>query len=435
MSRRHHAKPGRARQGQAIDRQEAAALLRAARAGAIEPLDDSTEWALTALPGCRHARRLAIQRLLQAGDTEAADALITQGLLIRPTDPLLTRLRAESLFMQGETRLAEKEIGLALDRRAHHCATLLLAARIAAARGDHPQAVALLQRAEAQKPHRDEIKAMLTQALLDAGCVERAEQALHTMDRPAPALCARVLAARGRLLEAIDLLEAARLEEIEAADQQNAELLCELIDLLERVGDMSRLRRLLEEITIQGKPHRAVLVRVGVAWLTLGAFATAIRQMALISRPGPRQRDALAVLVVAAAMAGRGRLAERALRRLQQTSAGTDPVAMADLWRRALTARLFSDQYDPQKAGADRNASLLQPLLHSALETFSAEPASREEGPGGASGAELNRHRAMCLAAMGRSREAAAIFPDALPAEEPPAQTTTPRTMPARRAA
>jgi len=435
MSRHRHAIPGQARQGQAIDRNEAAALLRAARAGAVEPLDDSAEWAFSALPGSRHARRLATQRLLQAGDTEAADALITQGLLIRPTDPLLTRLRAESLFMQGETRLAEKEIRLALDRRPQHCATLLLAARIAAARNDHPRAVALLQRAEAQKPRRDQIKALLTQALLDAGCAERAEQTLHTMNRPSAALCARVLAAQGRLLEAIDLLEAARLEEIEAADHQAVELLCELIDLLERVGDMSRLRRLLEEITVQGEPHRAVLVRIGVAWLTLGAFATAVRQMALISRPGPHQREALAVLVVAAAMAGRRRLAERALCRLQQTPAGTDPVAMADLWRRALTARLFSDQYDPQKAGADRNASLLQPLLRSALETFSAEPASREEGSGGASGADLNRHRAICLAAMGRSQEAAAIFPDTPPPEEQPAPATAPQAPPARRAA
>lgn len=434
MSRRRHGIPRREKPDQTLDREQAAALLRSARAGGLDAHSDSADWALSALPGNRHARRLAIQRLLHIGNTDAADALITQGLLIKPTDPLLTRLRAESLLMQGETRLAEKEIGLALERRARHCATLLLAARIASARGDHPRAVILLQRAMAVKPQRDEIKPLLVQVLLDAGSPQRAEKTLRTMKRPAPTLRARVLAAQGRLLEAIDLLESARRAGAGTGQPDSAELLCELIGLLERVGNMARLRRLLEELGERSDLDRAVLLRIGIAWLTLGAFTTASRLMAAISHPGPRQRDALAVLVVAAAMAGRRRLGERALDRLQQTPAGADPVMMADLWRRALTARLFSDQYDPRKAGSDRNASLLQPLLRSALKIFDAERAAAGRLRGDAK-PQLNRHRAVCLAAMGRTREAAAVHGGSPAPEETAPVAPVDEAPPTRKAA
>jgi hypothetical protein len=136
---------------------------------------------------------------------------------------------------------------------------------------------------------------------------------------------------------------------------------------------------------------------------------------------------------VAASMAGRHRLARRALHRLQETPAGADPTVMADLWRRALTARLFSDQYDPRKAGADRNASLLQPLLRSALKTFDARRAALA-GSSSIGQDELNRHRAVCLAAMGRMREAAAAWPDAPAAGPlPPARAEEP--APRRKAA
>jgi hypothetical protein len=107
---------------------------------------------------------------------------------------------------------------------------------------------------------------------------------------------------------------------------------------------------------------------------------------------------------------------------------------MADLWRRALTARLFSDQYDPRKAGADRNASLLQPLLRSALEVFDARRAALAEARGGEA-EELNRHRAVCLAAMGRTKEAAFAWPGASAAAETPAPAVAEDPPPRRKAA
>ncbi|MDY7109984.1 MAG: hypothetical protein SYC29_15235, partial [Planctomycetota bacterium] len=405
MSRPSREKTGRALPEGTVDHGQAAELLRAARAAGLDTRNDSVEWALSMLPWNRHVRRLAIRRLLHAGNTDAADALIAQGLLIEPTDPVLTRLRAESLLMQGDTRLAEKEIALALEKRPRHCGTLTLAARIASARGDHPRAVALLRGAEAERPSSDAIKARLVRTLLDVDCPEEAEKTVRAMKCPTATLRARVRAARGRLLEAIDLLESARAENAWAGEADPPELLTELIDLLERAGHLARLRRLLVELTEQENTDRAVLARVGIAWLTQGAFTTATRLMGSLSGPGPGQRDALAVLVVAASMAGRRRLARRALHRLQETAAGADPAVMADLWRRALTARLFSDQYDPRKAGADRNASLLQPLLRSALEVFDRRRASLADAAGGEA-EELNRHRAVCLAAMGRTREA-----------------------------
>ena len=58
MSRRRHGIAHRQQPDQTIDRSQAAALLRAARAAGLDAHSDSADWALSALPGNRHARRL-----------------------------------------------------------------------------------------------------------------------------------------------------------------------------------------------------------------------------------------------------------------------------------------------------------------------------------------------------------------------------------------
>ncbi len=403
---------------QTIDRAEAARLLREVRSAGEDRIDEAIEWAFAALPERKHVRRLAVQRHLENGNTEMADALAAQGLLLRPTDPSLAMLRARSLLMQGEPRGADREIELVLSQRPNHCATLLLAAEIAFVLKDYPRAISLLHRADRVKPNRDDIAALQVQTLIDADCVKRASTVLDSMRKPSPVLRARLLKAQGRVLEAVELLAGQTEAGASAGD---VEITHELIDLLERLGNHPRLSSVLLKV---GPDQPEVLVRAGAGWLSLGWFATAVLHLAPLRNVGRYRRDALAVITVAASMLGRMRLAELALARLQQTPSGADPIEMAHLWRRALTARLFSDQCNPQQAGADRNASLLQPLLRTAVEVFASQPRTRPGVMRGAGGADIQRHRATCLAAMGRTKEATEALSKMLAPEvvEPKAQ-------------
>jgi hypothetical protein len=110
--------------------------------------------------------------------------------------------------------------------------------------------------------------------------------------------------------------------------------------------------------------------------------------------------------MVASSMSGRKTLADRALVRLNQSAKALEPSAIADLWRRGLAARTMRDQFNPLKAGADRNASLLRPLLESAVERFAEASPIRAARRHTMRSAELDRHRAACLSALGREREA-----------------------------
>jgi len=432
MTRPSPHRDARPAQAPTIDRAEAAGLLRAARTAGPEQVDEAVGWAFAALPDHKHARILAIERHLAQGDTEMADVLLTRGLLLRPTDASLTRLRARSLLMQGDAAEAGKEIRLALVQRPRHVATLLLAAEIARQLDDLPRAVSLLQRALRRQPERDHNKALLTQALIDAEQLDQAEGVMRSMRRVPPVLRARLLRAQGRLLEAVELLDRSRTGS-PALDAGRQDIVCELIDLLEHMGDFAGLRALMDEVDAK---QSEVLIRAGVACLTLGRFRVAALHMSRLRRAWPHRREALSVLVVAAAMLGRLRLAERALSRLHRTPAGADPPFMADLWRRALAARLFNDQCHPLRAGADRNVSFLQPLLRSAVEVFASACA---RGPGDpaslARQARLHRHRAVCLAAMGRNTEAAAALTDALGPERRPSPPAEPKPRGLRKAA
>ena len=103
--------------GWCVDAPAAAQLLNLARTAAPEKRDDAVDWAFAAMPDHKHPRLLKIRQLLDARDCQAADALLTQGLLQRPTDPSLSLLRAESLLIQGKARAANREIRLVLRRR------------------------------------------------------------------------------------------------------------------------------------------------------------------------------------------------------------------------------------------------------------------------------------------------------------------------------
>ncbi len=409
--------------GGSIGRLEAAHLLRASRSASPEQIDEAVDWAFAALPDRKHARLIAIRRMLHHGDTAMADAQISQGLLQKPTDPSLTLLHAQSLFMQGQPRRAEREIRLVLKQRPQHKATLLLAAEIADTLGQYPDAIDRLERALERDPDSDLIKSRLVQILLNAKCVNRAREVLRKMKSPMPVLEARVLREQGRIVEATDLLETARQTGPDGqATSTYCKTLCELIDLLEHSGSLPRLRELLREISEDPAADDATKVRVGKAYLTVGEFRTAARRMAGFRRKERSQPDAMAVLVVAAAMLDRMKLAELALARLQRTPVGANPRIFTDLWRRAQTARLFLDQHSSQKAGADRNTSLLRPLMQSALDALQSSSAGTSLASQGISPNRLAHHQGALLTALGRVRDAAAVLARSMPDFEPSEQ-------------
>ncbi|MHC4785394.1 MAG: tetratricopeptide repeat protein [Planctomycetota bacterium] len=277
MSGRSPSAPATVRDGRDdLGRERAARLLRDARrlgpegrqnlAGA--DADEAVEWAYSTMPDSLGARRLKIQMLLRQGNLEAADTLIAQGLLQRPTNASLSYLRARSLFAQGKLAPARRELRLVLAKRPRHRGTLELAGRVAFGLGDRRCTVALLERAERRRPD-DGIRSLLTEVWLESGRPDMARAVLRRMAAPTALLQARVLRAEGRLLEARETLEKAARN---AATSDRADITTGLISLLEETSDLQRLRRTLEPVGID---QPAVLARAGLSWLGMGAFHTA----------------------------------------------------------------------------------------------------------------------------------------------------------------
>jgi tetratricopeptide (TPR) repeat protein len=379
-----HPATTRANRG-SLDREAAARLLRDARSN---DADDAVEWAYLTIPECLGARRLKIRMLLRQGNLEAADALIAQGLLQLPTNASLSYLRARSLFAQGKLEPAGRELRLVLAKRPRHRGALELAGRVARGLGDARRAVALLERAERRRPD-DQIRSLLVEAWLDGGRPNMARKVLRRMAAPTALLRAGVFRAAGRLLEARELLEQAAADPT-AAD--HTDVMTELIDLLEETSDLQRLRRVLEPVDTD---RPAVLARAGMAWLTMGAFHTAAVHMAKLARVRGFRAQALLVLMVAAAMVNRSRLADRALERLRRIAEPIDQTTVAQAWGRGLLGRLLLDQCSARKAGADPHTGRLRQLLQDASGVF-AEALASEESPSKRQRRHLQRHLAVC---------------------------------------
>jgi tetratricopeptide (TPR) repeat protein len=384
----------------AIDRREVARLLRIARRAGDDERVEVIDWAFAACPESRQVQRLKIESLIACSDLDHANALIARALLLRPHDPTLSLLRARVLLARGQGRDADAEIQHALGVRREHVGTLRIAAEAARTIDDIPRAVSFLERALDVHPECDEVKADLVRTLLAAERIDRAVRVLQSMREPDPTLRATVLRAQGRRLEAIQLLEAAMRESV--SEPIAADITCLLIDLLEETGSISRLRRVLDEHAAR---DHAVLLRAGRSWLALGQFRTAVVRLAPLRRTGRFAGQSLAIMLVASAMLGRQRFARRVLARLRRCPGAPNPPRLADLWRRALSARVLSDQTSPRTAGADRNTGLLAPLLRWALEVF--DPMRRTEGsaPVGLTFADIARHRTLCLSALGLTPE------------------------------
>lgn len=331
---------------------EAANLLRMIRALQLQRAGDLIEWAVTIMPDRISTQRLYIRWLLASGDPAAAESAAQRASLQYPNCASLSLLKAESLADQRRWPAADLEIQKALHRRPHHHRTRLLAARIAMARCDHHRAIAILE--NANHPLDDAMRALLAEALLRIGDIHRAQQSLDAMQSPAPRLIAEVLQAQGRILDAADVLEAALQQ---TPDEQT---LCMLLSLLEEIGDESRLQQVINQVRPEHVQARAF---IGKMLLARGAFRSAVLHAAALAREAPSQTESLYTLVVAAALLGRQRLAQRALARIKRSSRSPETRNMAQHWQRGMLGRLLQMQHDAKQAGSDPGSSVLGALL------------------------------------------------------------------------
>ena len=372
-----------------VERHAAARLLRKSRQA--DPIDaaEMVDWAFSQLPDSLPARRSKIQQLVDQGDLESASVLVAQGLLQRPTDASLTLWRARILHRQEAFEQCARELRLVLARRPHHFATLRLSGLTALRLSAPLRAASFLARAEARRPGDVPTRHALVEAWIDAGRFIEARDVLSRMDRPSAQLSAKYLRATGRLLEAAETLETALGRD---QGEEHEPMLCDLIDILEESGNMAWLRRTLQRIDV-GQP--AALARAGLAWLWLGEFRTAaVRTAKLVRMPGFCSTG-LVVLLVAAAMLQRPKLAERALDRLRRSDDPIDPNVVADTWCRGLMGRLLQSQCNPRQAGADPHTGLLGRLLGIAERTFREQLAS-DTDLSNAGRRELKRHQDVC---------------------------------------
>jgi len=273
------------------DRTIAAAHLREARMLSGVDAAEAVAWARCAAPLSLPALKLEVRLLRGLGDDSAADALIAQGLLLRPADPGLLLLHAERLLERSRPARAVELLDRALARRPMHRRTLLTAGRAAMAVGEVHRAIELARTAiDARRQDPAEAARLLFDALIADEDFDGAEAAIEMIEPSPIALRARLLRARGRPADALALIEAA------AHRGLDDEARCEWIDLLESTGDLPRLTAVLEDIADAGP---IVALRAAKAWLWLGDFEAALRTAKQVERRTSVRREALLVAAVA----------------------------------------------------------------------------------------------------------------------------------------
>jgi tetratricopeptide (TPR) repeat protein len=371
------------------DRKAAADVLRAARRASPEGASELLDSLLLVHSPSRPMQRLKIRLSLDAGHVDEADAWTARALLLWPVDPSLMLLRGHVLAARGRWQEADAEVTAVMGMRPHHCGAIRLAARIASALGEHQRAVALLDRVAERQPAGENVPEHLAETLLDAGDLPRAAAVAESIVPRNALLLARIRRAQGRMLDAVELIEG-RLAMCDTRSETDR-CLGLLIAILEEAGDVHRVRETVLRIEPQ---HSSASLCAALALLGLGEFAAAARRLATLIRTDSCSRPALHALAVAATLMGRVRLAQRALRRLWRTREGVDRPTMLECWRRGLLGRLMREQHSPS-AGRDPGSGILPALLESAVKVF-------ERARAGRSAPALDRHCAMCLAALNR---------------------------------
>lgn len=373
-----------------INRDKAAILLREARNVLDIQTCETIDWAFSQIPDSPGARRLKIKQLISQDDLDAASALISQGLLQRPTNAALTLLRAQVLFGQENYGECELELRLLLLKRPKHFTSLILAGQIALMLDDPLRSASYFTRASSRRPSDIRTLKLLAKSWIAAGKVQAARQVLERIQPQPLFLAATLLKAEGRLLEAADAFEHAA-SNLSGSTRETA--ICELIAVLEEIGDMPRLKRILDPIN---KSTPNALLRAGQAWLWLGAFKTALVRMASLSKVPEFMYPALTIGLVASCMLNRHNLSERILQRLHTEDKPVNNHTLAHAWCCGIMGRLLLAQCNPRQAGADPRTGQLGHLLQEAVIVFDQQLGEIGDSICSTRQSELEHHLIVC---------------------------------------
>lgn len=384
-----------------VDRREAAMILRAARHADAGRREELTDLALGMMPDSRPVLRLHVRALFEADDCEGAHALTARGLLIWPNDATLMQYRAQALNELGRRNEALDEIQRLLHRQPHRVGALVFGAEVAGEAGQRERAVIWLARAHLLRPWCERIKQLLAEALVRSERAAAALELINTLPRPMPLLRARVLRMLGRLCEAAEVLRAT----IEGGsfageplpeEASEDELITEALIVAELRGDHATCQRLSSRLNDRTPRAMLQLARMN---LSRGAFRRALRVATRLMNDASHGQSALAIIVAAAGMIQRNRLARRSLIRLRSRYGEQYMKEMHACWRRAMLGRIVNDQRNPRRACADPASSLLQPMLQQAAGTL--ERRMRRHTVAGSFDVErLRQHERICRDAL-----------------------------------
>lgn len=375
----------------------------------------------------RGAVRLAASAAYLLGRDEALERMLRLGARRYGEDATLLHLEARRAVDDGRlddaASLARRAAAIAPDRPRLR----QLLARLEARAGRHDAAIEAARAAIRLRPRRACLRVELAQIALAAGRHDLGLKAIGALIDPPALLHARLLAGCGRWREAVEMYDRVLESHAPAPSSQSRSPLAaapirvtcfnrgvdvdrdlvdaaiERIDLLERLGDRSAVIALADAEVADPFRHPALLVRLAEVMLNFGEARRCVA-LAGLCRHSAEAPRALALISVAADLLGRGVLAERCRRRLR---AG-DRTLLARSWRRGLMARLIAAQTSCRRAGSDPTQSVLEPLLTRAVEVLTDASAQSPRY------ADVHYHRANCLAALGRTEEAAAALDTAL---------------------
>jgi tetratricopeptide (TPR) repeat protein len=387
-------KPARRAHSAPLERLAAARLLRCARAA--DPMREPLviERAYSAMPDRRWACLLMIRSLLDRRELAAAESMLEAQLLRRPMCPIVSRLHARCLMLQGRLDEARREIAFTLRLRPRHIEVLLVAAGIAAMNDNHTWALQLLLRARGRAPERADLIEAACAAHLALGHWRRARALLAKLAAPPPRLAIDLLRARGHLSEAIALADAhvARLPRGIERD----EIAVLLMDMLATSGQWPRVLRLAGRL---GPSAPNALIRAAAALLTIGRIDASLALLDRLPEDARQGDEARAIRLVANSAAHPGGELALAVSAARRRIADADAARIGHHWRQALLGAFARNTAPAGRFGPDTDddSDPLIPLVRRALVVLDRHAAQAE--PAG-TGPDLAACRARCRAVL-----------------------------------
>lgn len=321
-------------------RKSVAELLRRARSG-LDP-DERFDLLLRAailLPERPAVQRRLARALIDTGDLPQADAHTARCRRHWPDDVLLIGLRAEIALGMNCPQRAKGLIEEALARAPARVGLIRLAAAIERASGRPRAAAYHLGLAVLLRPDDPELARRLAETWLAAGDAERAARIVAVLPprEQHRELVAAIELGRRRPLEGLAQLgivagqDPGSIRKLVATFSEPEMMLA--LRLAEMAGRREMWRPLDEHARASGMVG-AMLVTARRE-LKCGRLIGALRIAARGRSDARCGRDALMIVLVAAAGLGRERLSRTALHRLWQQWGGPDRSTLAQLWREA----------------------------------------------------------------------------------------------------